>query len=108
MRVVDDVILNKPVVAVVDSDAPLRCAIDGVADQRELITIGRRLPRSKVMVEMNRVTSDLIGPQSPDLSLVIELRVIQYSHLRASHLAHFHETQVDFSARHENHMTARA
>ena len=108
MGVVHDVVLNEPIVAVMDGDTPLRCAIDGVADERELVTVGRHLPGSEIMMEMNRVTPDLVGSQLSNLSLIVEFRVIQHAHPRAPHLAHFHETQIDFGAGHENHVAARA
>ena len=59
-RAVDDVVLDQPVVTVVDRDAPLRRVVNRVADQRELISVGRRHDRTEVVMEMNRVTPDLV------------------------------------------------
>src|SRR5207253_10188830 len=74
MSVVDNVVLDEPIVAVMDGDTPFGCAIDRIADQRELVSIGRRLPGSEVVMEMKCVTADLVGSQLPDLSLIVEFR----------------------------------
>src|SRR5262249_42725567 len=75
---------------------------------RELITIDWRLSWPEVVMEVNRVTSDLICSQSSDLSLLVEFRVVQHSHSSATHLAHFHKTQIDFGARHKDHVATSA
>src|SRR2546425_880634 len=108
MSVVDNVVLDEPIVAVMDGDTPFGGAIDRIADQRELVSIGRRLPGSEVVMEMNCVTADLVGSQLPDLSLIVEFRVVQHAHPRAPHLAHFHETQIDFGAGYEDHVATRS
>ena len=64
-RVVDDVVLNEPVVAVVNGDAPLRRVVDRVADQRELVAVGRRRLRSEGVVEVQRVAADLVRADAP-------------------------------------------
>src|SRR5215469_18351521 len=89
--------------AVMNGDTPLRRAVDSIADQCELITVGRRLPRTEVMMEVDRITSDLIRSKFLDLPLIGEFSVIQNTHARASHLAHFHEPEINLGAGHENH-----
>src|SRR5207247_7292440 len=69
MSVVNDVVLNEPVMAVMDGDSPLRSAVDSVADQRELVSVCRGLFGSEVVMEMDRITSDLVGSQMLDVAL---------------------------------------
>ena len=64
--VVDDVVLDQPVVAVVHGDAPLelrlgRAAVDGVADQRELVAVGGRGQRAAIVVHVDRIAADHVG-----------------------------------------------
>ena len=108
MSVVDNVVLDEPIVAVMDGNTPLRRPVDRVSDQRKLVTAGRRLFGSEVVMEVNRVSADLVDAESFDLSLIVEFRVIEHAHLRAPHVEHLDETQIDVGAGHENHVAARA
>src|SRR5881392_3053587 len=86
MSVVDNIVLSKPVVAVMDRHTPLRRTIDRVADKRELVAVSRGLTWSEVMMEMDRIAPDLVGSQLLDLSLFVEFRVVQHAHACSPHL----------------------
>ena len=72
-RVVDHVVLDQAVVAAVDRHPPLRRTVHDVADERELIAVGRRRQRSEIVVEVDGVSSDLVRPNPRHVARAVEL-----------------------------------
>ena len=95
-------------VTVVDRDAPLGRPIDRVADERELIAVGRRGLGSEIVMEVDGIAADLILAELDEASARVELGVVEHAHFRPAHVSHLDVSQIDVGARHENHVTTSA
>ena len=91
--VVDDVVLDQPVVAAVDGDAPLelrldRAAIHRIAQQRELVAVGRRRQRAARVMHVHRVAADVVG------ACVVQRQVGRAPQVLEQHVADVHVGHV--------------
>src|SRR5262249_30348559 len=105
-RVVDDVVLYETVMAAVHGDSPLRSAVDGVPDQRELVSVRRRARGPKVVMKMNGVPSDLVRSDFGNLALAVELGAVENAQFRSTQILERRVPDVDVRMGHKNRMTA--
>src|SRR5262249_43077976 len=105
-RVVDNVIADETVMAVMNRDAPLWGPIYSIADERELIATPRSDFGTEVVMEVDCISANLVRAEFGQSAAIVEFRVIQDTHFGPAHIAHFHIPQVYIRMVNEDHVTA--
>src|SRR5262249_17218083 len=72
------------------------------------IAIRRRHFRSKIVMKMNSITTDLVGSEPGQLAAGVEIRIVEDTHSCATHVSNFDVAYVDRRARYKDHVTARS